>query len=398
MIALQRNEKYCGLQNLIFPFHCLCVILPTKKQYFTIYYSSFMRTIALMFGGKSPEHDISIRSARNIYGAIDKNTFQVVLLGVGRSGKWYEVQAADFVVDDFEVDEKGSPLSLIPGVETGQLHRLADGTTLPNIEAVFLIIHGPNGEDGTIQGLLSQLNLPFTGPGVMASAIAMDKDVCKRLFLQAGLLSANAMVFQKHEMDSIDYAVVCNQLGSPVFIKPANMGSSVGVSKATDKAEFEKAVNLAFQFDTKILIEEMLVGRELECAVLGNELAAASGVGEVVITKGFYDYESKYINDDAKTVIPAENISESVLAKIQTIARQAYQVLGCEGLSRVDMFLTAEEDVYINEINTLPGFTSISMYPKLWEAAGLPYSQLIEELISLAIARKKREDALQRSR
>ncbi len=357
-----------------------------------------MRTIALMFGGKSPEHDISIRSARNIYGAIDKNSFQIMLLGVGRSGKWYEIQVADFEADDFEIDEKGSPLSLIPGVPTGQLHRLTDGAILPHIEAVFLIIHGPNGEDGTIQGLLSQLNLPFTGPGVMASAIAMDKDVCKRLFLQAGLLSANALIFQRHELDSIDYAAVCNKLGSPVFIKPANMGSSVGVSKATNAAEFVRAVSLAFQFDSKILIEEMLVGRELECAVLGNECPEASGVGEVVVLRGFYDYESKYLTDAAKTIIPAENISESALLKIRMVARQAYEVLGCEGLARVDMFLTAEEDVYINEINTLPGFTSISMYPKLWEAEGLAYPKLIEELIALAIARKEREDGLQRSR
>ncbi len=357
-----------------------------------------MRTIALMFGGKSPEHDISIRSARNIYGAIDKNSFDVILLGVGRSGKWYEVQVADFEAEGFEIDEKGAALSLIPGVETGQLCYLSDGTALPKIDAVFLIIHGPNGEDGTIQGLLSQLNLPFTGPGTMASAIAMDKDVCKRLFLQAGLLSANAMVFQRHEMDSIDYAVVCNKLGSPVFIKPANMGSSVGVSKATNAEEFAKAVALAFRFDTKIIIEEMLTGRELECAVLGNEMPEASGVGEVVIMKGFYDYESKYLTDAAKTIIPAENISESALVKIQMIARQAYQVLGCEGMARVDMFLSAEEDVYINEINTLPGFTSISMYPKLWEAEGIAYTKLIEILIDLAIARKQREDSLQRSR
>lgn len=357
-----------------------------------------MRTIALMFGGKSPEHDISIRSARNIYGAIDKNSFEVILLGVGRSGKWYEVQVADFEAEGFEIDAKGAALSLIPGVKTGQLRYLADGVALPKIDAVFLIIHGPNGEDGTIQGLLSQLNLPFTGPGTMASAIAMDKDVCKRLFLQAGLLSANAMVFQRHERDSIDYAVVCNKLGSPVFIKPANMGSSVGVSKATNAEEFAKAVALAFRFDTKILIEEMLIGRELECAVLGNEMPEASGVGEVVVMKGFYDYESKYLTDAAKTIIPAENISESALLKIQMIARQAYQVLGCEGMARVDMFLTAEEDVYINEINTLPGFTSISMYPKLWEAEGLAYPKLIEVLISFAIARKQREDSLQRSR
>lgn len=357
-----------------------------------------MKTIALMFGGKSPEHEVSVRSARNIFAAIDTQLFQVILIGVGRGGRWYEVAQEDFHLPSFEIDTHGKPLGIIPGAESGQIFRKETGEALPDIAAVFLIIHGPNGEDGTMQGLLSQLNLPYTGPGVMASAVAMDKDVCKRLFKEANLLTANAMVFYKHAQDAVDYAAVRNMLGDTVFVKPANMGSSVGVSKARNEEEFAQAMALAFKFDTKVLVEEMIVGREIECAILGNEMPQASGVGEIILSKGFYDYETKYITDDAKIVIPAEGLSEEVREKIRIVAKQAFEVLCCEGFSRVDVFLTANNEVYVNEINTLPGFTSISMYPKLWEAAGLPYTDLITRLLDLAIDRKKREDSLQRVR
>ncbi|MFN0204408.1 MAG: D-alanine--D-alanine ligase [Bacteroidia bacterium] len=355
--------------------------------------------IALMFGGKSPEHEVSIRSARNIFAAIDKTKYDVVLIGVGRTGKWYHIDEEVFIDDPFEIDNAlGEQLAILPGLEHDQIIRLSDDKSLGKIEAVFPIIHGPNGEDGTLQGMLTQLNLPFVGPGVLGSSVAMDKDVCKRLFKEAGLFVANGLVFHHFEKDAVDYQAVVNQLGSPLFIKPCNMGSSVGVSKATNEAEFQAAIQLAFQFDTKVIVEEMLVGRELECAVLGNEFPEASGVGEVIVSKGFYDYETKYVTDDAQIMIPAENISEFALEKIRMVARQAFQVLGCEGMSRVDVFLTKDEDIYINEINTLPGFTSISMYPKLWEKAGLPYDELIDNLLQLAIARTKRDNTLQRSR
>lgn len=356
------------------------------------------KNIALLFGGKSPEHEVSIWSAKNIFAAIDKEKYEVLIMGVGRKGAWRLMSEAEFLSDNFEVDKNGQLIALMPGGETSPFYLPHNQQYLPKPDAVFPIIHGPNGEDGTLQGLLTQLDLPFVGPGVLGSAVAMDKDLCKRLFLEANLLTAACMVFHRHEMDSIDYAAVRNRLGETVFIKPANMGSSVGVSKATNEEEFHRAVSLAFQFDTKILIEEMIVGREIECAMLGNELPNASGVGEIVVNKGFYDYETKYLTDDAKIIIPANNISEEALEKIRTVAKQAFQILACEGMSRVDVFLTEKEEVYINEINTLPGFTKISMYPKLWGEAGIAYSDLIDQLIGFAIARYERDNHLQRSR
>ncbi len=354
-------------------------------------------TIVLMFGGKSPEHEVSVWSARNIYSAMDKSKFEVLLVGVDKTGKWSMIREEEFLSSDFKEVIPGAYLSLAPGFMQPFVLS-GEGVSLPRPDAVFPIIHGPNGEDGTLQGLLQQLDLPYVGPNTLGSSVAMDKDICKRLFLEAGLLTANCMVFHRHEMDSIDYAAVINRLGSPLFIKPANMGSSVGVSKANNEEEFHQAVSLAFQFDTKILVEEMITGREIECAVLGNEFPETTGLGEIIVTKGFYDYDTKYITDDAKIVIPAENVSESALEKIKIVARQAFQVLGCEGLSRVDVFLTKDENVYINEINTLPGFTSISMYPKLWEKAGIPYDVLIEKLISLAMTRHQRDNRLNRSK
>lgn len=357
--------------------------------------------IALMFGGKSPEHEVSIRSARNIFSAINKEKYEVLLIGVGRTGKWYLIEESAFLGENFEVDNAGELLAILPGLTENQLIRISKGGTenhLGKIDAVFSILHGPNGEDGSMQGLLTQLNLPFVGPNTLGSAVAMDKDICKRLFREANLFVAKDMVFHSHEKDAIDYQAVVNRLGTPLFIKPCNMGSSVGVSKATNEAEFKAAIELAFKFDTKLLVEEMLVGREIECAVLGNEFPDASGIGEVIMTKGFYDYESKYITDDAKIDIPAQNVSDFALEKIRMVARQAFQILCCEGMSRVDIFLTKDEDVYINEVNTLPGFTSISMYPKLWGEAGVGYSELIDRLLQFAIARSERENALQRSR
>ena len=350
-----------------------------------------------MFGGKSPEHEVSVWSAKNIYTAINKDKFEVLLIGIDKTGKWSLIEPNHLLDSDFKTVQSGAYLCLHPGFL--QPFSFADSDVfLPRPEAVFPIIHGPNGEDGTLQGLLQQLDLPFVGPNVLGSAVAMDKDICKRLFLEAQLLTADYLVFHRHEADSIDYAAVLNRLGSPLFIKPANMGSSVGVSKATNEAEFHQAVSLAFQFDTKILIEEMITGREIECAVLGNERPETTGVGEIIVAKGFYDYDTKYVTDDAQIVIPAQNISETAVEKIRIVARQAFQILGCEGLSRVDVFLTQDESVYINEINTLPGFTSISMYPKLWENAGIQYADLIEKLIALAISRHERDALLQRAK
>lgn len=354
--------------------------------------------IGLVFGGKSPEHEVSIVSARNIYNAIDKAKFIVTLIGIAQDGKWYLESEENLQDTGCVVGKSGIQLAVVFGAERQKLIRLDNQQYLDDLEAVFPITHGPNGEDGTLQGVFTQLDIPFVGPGVLGSAVAMDKDFTKRILRDAGIGHAKGITFYKQEANQISYEATIKELGTTLFVKPCNMGSSVGVSRATNEQEFKQALKEAFKFDTKVLVEQAVVGRELECAVLGNELIETSTVGEIVMEKGFYDFENKYVNDNAKIYIPAPNISETQLKKIQDTARKAYHALGLEGLSRVDVFLTENDEVIINEPNTLPGFTSISMYPKLWEHSGLKYADLIEKLIQLAISRHQTNNSLQRVR
>ena len=357
-----------------------------------------VKKIGLVFGGKSPEHEVSIISARNIYNAIDKSKFDVTLIGISQAGKWYLENAANLQDNSCIIGKDAPQLAVVFGAEHHKLIRLDNHQYLDAFEAVFPITHGPNGEDGTLQGIFLQLDIPFVGPGVLGSAVAMDKDFTKRILRDAGIGHAKGITFYKHEIEKISYPETTNELGTTLFVKPCNMGSSVGVSRATTETEFFDALKEAFKFDTKVLVEQAIFGRELECAVLGNEWIETSTVGEIVMEKGFYDFENKYVNDNAKIYIPAPNISENQLKKIQETARKAYHVLGLEGLSRVDVFLTENDEVIINEPNTLPGFTSISMYPKLWEHSGLKYADLIEKLIQLAIDRHAKNSSLQRVR
>lgn len=354
--------------------------------------------IGLVFGGKSPEHEVSIISARNIYAAINREKYDVTLIGIAQDGRWYLESEENLQDKNCVIGKNAIQLAVVFGNETQKIMRLDTATYLEELTALFPITHGPNGEDGTLQGIFLQLGIPFVGPSVLGSAVAMDKDFTKRILRDAGIGHAKGITFFKHQQASISYQNVINELGTVLFIKPCNMGSSVGVSRATNEMEFQSAIHEAFKFDTKILVEQAIIGRELECAVLGNELIETSTVGEIVMEKGFYDFENKYVNDNAKITIPAKNISDEQLAKIQDTARKAYAALGLEGLSRVDVFLTDEDEVIINEPNTLPGFTSISMYPKLWEASGLNYSDLISRLIELAIERHQRDIQLQRVR
>ena len=354
--------------------------------------------LGLVFGGKSPEHDISIRSARNIAAALDPAKYEIILIGISRSGAWVHATEAELREPGTEIGSQGKALALLPGTSSPIAYR--DGSHFDCPVVLFPITHGPMGEDGSLQGLFHHLDLPFVGPDTLASAAAMDKDVTKRLLRDADLLLAPWLTFHSYEQHAIDFAAVINQLGLPLFIKPANMGSSVGVSRAANALEFASAVETAFQFDTKILVEQAIVGRELECAVMGNGEIAASSIGEVgMTTDDFYDYESKYESDDAANIlIPAPNLDDQTLAKLILVAKSAYQTIGCEGMTRVDMFLTDDGSVYVNELNTLPGFTNISMYPKLWEHAGTGYAELLDELVSLAISRGERDKLLKRGR
>lgn len=356
------------------------------------------RQLALMFGGASPEHEVSIRSARNIFSALDRGKYDIHLIGIDKTGRWFHIDEASFTNPQLRISE-GRQLMVIPGQHQDQIQYVTGEGTFPQIEVVFPITHGPYGEDGTLQGLLRHLYLPFVGPDVAGSAVSMDKDLTKRLLRDADLLVAAYHTFYYYEQDAIDYIGIVNQLGTPLFIKPANMGSSVGVAKAENKEEFDAAVAEAFRYDHKIIVEECLYGRELECAVLGNGEIAATSVGEVGMSEGFYTYDAKYISEtDADILIPAPDLDDQILAKLILVAKSTYRVLGCEGMTRVDMFLDKEGRVYINEVNTLPGFTSISMYPKLWEHAGTSYSELIDELINLALERGEREAKLEKSR
>jgi D-alanine-D-alanine ligase len=358
-----------------------------------------LKKIILLFGGKSPEHEISIVSARNIYNAIDKSKFDIVLVGISKKGTWYLEEPEAHQNSTFVIGEKGKKIALIPGESKNKLLLLDEGVLLSDIDAVFPITQGPNGEDGTLQGLLCQMDLPFVGPSVLGSAMAMDKDICKRIVQSAGIKTAPWLVVYKHERKKINYKEISEILGSVLFIKPANMGSSIGVSKSTDELSFNRAIEQAFIFDTKILIEKGINGREIECAVLGNEFPEASCVGEVVMNQGIYDFESKYKSADAAQLfIPANNLSEMEVQSIRNTCLLVYKALGLEGMSRVDVFLTPEGEVYLNEPNTLPGFTSISMYPKLWGESGLKYADLIEKLINLAIDRHNRDNKIKRDR
>lgn len=348
--------------------------------------------VGIIFGGKSAEHEVSLKSARNIVAALDTQRFDAVLIGVDKAGRWFLCDPANWLAhaDDpnaIALVASGPQLSVVPGADGPARLQALDGSSVPAIDVVFPIIHGTGGEDGALQGLLRLLELPFVGSDVVGSAACMDKDVTKRLLRDAGLNVAPFVCFNATTAASADFDAIVEQLGLPLFVKPANQGSSVGVSKVRDRAQFDTAMALALSYDRKVLVESGIVGREIECAVLGNDTPRASICGEVVLNDDFYAYDTKYLSaSGADIVIPAD-ISADTHQRIAGIAIAAYQALECAGLSRVDVFLTEAGEVVINEINTLPGFTAISMYPKMWGASGLGYSELITQLIELALER-----------
>ncbi|MCR4311600.1 MAG: D-alanine--D-alanine ligase [Candidatus Taylorbacteria bacterium] len=358
--------------------------------------------VAILFGGKSAEHEVSLRSAKNVADSIPKDKYDVVLIGIDKKGRWLLNDASNFLLHTAgnpmpRLNDTGKEIALIPE-SAGALTavKAGSGSLMGNIDVVFPILHGPMGEDGTVQGLLKLAGIPFVGAGVLGSAVGMDKDTMKRLLRDAGIPIGKFITVRPDE--KISYTKIKKALGTPLFIKPANMGSSVGVSKAKNEKEFKQAMQEAFLYDNKVLVEQAIVGREIECAVLGNDKPIASLVGEVVTEDGFYSYDAKYIDENGATIkIPIE-LPKKVLAKVQETAIKTFKALSCEGLGRVDMFLTKSGKVYVNEINTMPGFTSISMYPKLWEASGVSYPKLIDALIQLAMDRFSREAKLKTSK
>ncbi|VBB06765.1 d-alanine--d-alanine ligase signature 1 [Lucifera butyrica] len=358
--------------------------------------------VGVLFGGKSTEHEVSLQSAKNVIDAIDPAKYEVTLIGIDKTGRWHLNDKAHFLLNEsnpkeIALQKSDKQVMLSPGNEGQPLLHVLNQTEKSSIDVIFPVLHGAYGEDGTVQGLLKLANVPFVGAGVLGSAVGMDKDVTKRLLRDAGIPVAKSMTFRAHQQAEIDFAAVTAGLGLPLFVKPANLGSSVGVSKVRNRDEFEAAIQTAFLYDTKVLIEEFVQGREVECAVLGNERPAASAVGEIIAQRDFYSYEAKYIDESGAILsIPAE-LPPATVQKIQAMAVEAFQVLCCEGMARVDFFLTPDGRLIVNEINTIPGFTKISMYPKLWEISGLPYPALIDRLIQLALERHEREQKLKMS-
>jgi D-alanine-D-alanine ligase len=344
--------------------------------------------VGVLFGGRSGEHEVSLHSARNVMDALREAGHTVVPMGISRAGRW--------LID-------GDPLALLTGAQEADVHEEeTDGWDLlpggqngrqspPEVDVVFPVLHGPYGEDGTVQGLLEMANLPYVGCGVLASAVAMDKDVAKKLFAQAGLPQTPHRTitregWRKAPADTL--TELEEALGYPVFVKPANLGSSVGISKADGRQALQAGLDLAAAYDRKLVVEAAVPNaREIEVSVLGNRTPQASVPGEIRPGHDFYDYEAKYVDDSSQLLIPAP-LDEETAQRVREMAVQAFQAVDGEGLARVDFLLDdASGALYLNEINTMPGFTRISMYPKLWEASGVSYPALVDRLLKLALER-----------
>jgi len=356
--------------------------------------------VGVLFGGKSAEHEVSLQSARNIIDAIDKTKYDVVPIGIDKSGRWFLNDAEKLLpeanTEGLAAADQNTLVTLMPEGR-GELVGKSGPGSVGAVDVVFPVLHGPMGEDGTVQGFLRLADVPYVGPDVLGSAMGMDKDVMKRLLRDADIPNADWRTVLRFQLDDLDLDDVIAELGLPLFVKPANLGSSVGVSKVHDKSELRPALEEAFRYDNKVLIEAFIDGREVELAVLGNEDPIVSVPGEVMPQHEFYSYEAKYLDEKGALLqIPAD-LSEAEIKDVQDLAVRTFQVLCCEGMARADFFLRTDGVFMVNEINTIPGFTRISMYPKLWEASGISYTELIDRLLQLAIERYDREQGLKTS-
>lgn len=319
--------------------------------------------VALIYGGRSGEHEISLRSAKSIMEAMDPEKYKILHFLINKEGKW-----------------SPRPIAPEPGGN-------------PEIDVAFPVLHGTFGEDGTVQGLLELAGIPYVGPGVMASAVCMDKDMMKRICKEQCLPVVDYLTGAEATAEE-----AARRFGFPIFVKPANLGSSVGISKARDAFELAAAIDVARKYDRKIIVERAVIGREFECSVMGNEQPETSLPCEILPSREFYDYDDKYLLDTAKTELPA-NLPPEKTAEMRHLAAGAYSALGCEGMARVDFLMeNATGQIFINEVNTIPGFTSISMYPRMWDYSGLPMPKLIDRLITLAMERHAARQALQYTR
>jgi D-alanine-D-alanine ligase len=369
--------------------------------------------VGVIYGGRSGEHEVSLASAASVFQNLDPARYEAVAIRIEKDGRWTlpseppkVMKAADVILG--ALTEDGS-VRLQPDLRAREAHPMAypggatlmSGSTGVNLDVVFPVLHGPYGEDGTVQGLLELANVPYVGAGVLASAVGMDKAAMKLVFAAKGLPICDYDVVLKRDWQRDERAVLetlVTRLGFPVFVKPANLGSSVGISKAKHTAELRAAIALAAQFDRKIVVEAAVPqAREIEVAVLGNDDPEASVPGEIIPSGEFYDYEAKYVSDDSRTVIPAQ-LDEARTAEVRTLAIAAFKAIDGAGMARVDFLLAGDSQVlYLNEVNTIPGFTTISMYSKMWDASGLPYARLLDRLIALAIERHAEKQQLRTS-
>ncbi len=353
-----------------------------------------MKNVMILFGGQSSEHEVSRVSARNVAENIDQTKFNLALVGITKDGRWLLFDGPLSMMDNGDwqafAEQRASELEATKAIASPREFVLsfAKAKGMESVDVVFPVLHGINSEDGTVQGLLELCELPYVGPGVLGSAMSMDKEISKLVFANEGIPQGKYFRVERDKYALEDVARrVSDEFGFPCFVKPANAGSSVGVNKANDAQELSFALAEAGRFDKKILVEHFINGREIECAVLGNDEPQPSPLGEITPSNDFYDFHAKYVSNTSKGEIPAK-IPADVAKKIQDYAIRAYKALQCSGLSRVDFFLERTTgEVFINEINTIPGFTSISMYPMLWQEAGLSYQDLITKLLEFAVER-----------
>jgi len=345
--------------------------------------------VAILFGGRSPEHNISLLSAQNVYWSLDKTQFEPILIGIDKRGVWHlndhdiQIEHGDSA-SQITLSEVNNPVLISQNTDKQGIISAINQSKLSEIDVLFPVLHGAYGEDGSVQGLAKLADLPCVGCGILGSAVGMDKEIMKHV-LRSNDIAVAKWVTVRQNNPSINYSQTVDNLGQELFIKPANLGSSVGVSYSDDESSFEKGLSAALKYDPKVIIEEKIVGREIECAVLGNHNPQASIPGEIIPKHDFYSYESKYLDEKgAELLIPAPLSPEEVI-RVKELALKTYIALECRGMTRVDMFMTEDKRLIINEVNTIPGFTNISMYPKLWEASGLTQPKLMTRLIELAI-------------
>lgn len=369
--------------------------------------------VGVLFGGRSSEHEVSLASAKNVMEALRQAGHEVTPIGITTKGRWLpqpdawlRLTAAASGAEVGRLDDWGAEIgkdaSRPRSLPIHQSLNLPSDAALPALDVIFPVLHGPYGEDGTVQGLLEMANLPYVGSGVLGSAVAMDKAVARKLFAHHGLPQVRYLVVQRPQWRSDpDSVVSCVEatLSYPLFVKPANMGSSVGVGKARTRAQLEAAIEEATRFDRKVLVEAAVPNaREIEVSVLGNDAPAASIAGEIIPANEFYDYNAKYENEGSQLLIPAR-LDPAIMAQVRELAVQAFQALECEGLARVDFLMDGvTNELFLNEINTMPGFTRISMYPKLWEASGIAYPELVHQLLELAIERYDKRQEMSTAR